>query len=107
VYTAHGWPFQKGAGWRQRLLSFGGEFVGGHIGDAVIVLTRAEFDRARRARVVPRDRLWIVPNGLADVPAAARRIGPLDARRPVLVMVARFAAPKLQHQLLDVMQELL
>lgn len=105
VYTAHGWPFQAGAAWKQRLASFAGEFVGGHLGDAVICLTEAEADRARAARVVPRRRIWVVPNGIADVPVTLRRVGPVDpVAGPVLVMVARFAPPKLQVELLDVME---
>jgi glycosyltransferase involved in cell wall biosynthesis len=106
VYTAHGWPFQKGAAWKQRLMSFAGEFVGGHLGDAVIVLTEAEQRRARRARVVPGDRLWVVPNGIADVPPELRRTGPLGDRAPTLVMVARFAPPKLQTELVVALAEL-
>ena len=102
VYTAHGWPFQAGAAWKQRIASFTGEFVGGHVGDAVICLTEAEADRARRARVVPRRRIWVVPNGIADVPVELRRFGPIDpVAGPVLVMVARFAPPKLQIELLE------
>jgi glycosyltransferase involved in cell wall biosynthesis len=99
VYTAHGWPFQSGAAFAQRALSFAGEFVGGHIGGAVIVLTDAEYERAKRAHVVPERRLWIVPNGIADVPPDMRRRGQAT-RAPVLVMVARFAPPKLQAELL-------
>lgn len=99
VYTAHGWPFQKGASWRQRLLSFAGEFVGGHVGNAVIVLTEAERDRAVRARAVPRRRLWVVPNGISDVPPDLRRAGDVGDGSAVLVMVARFAPPKLQSEL--------
>ena len=107
VYTAHGWPFQAGAAWKQRLASFAGEFLGGHIGDAVICLTEAEADRARRARVVPKRRIWVVPNGIADVPVALRRVGPADPlASPVLVMVARFAPPKLQLELLAVAESL-
>jgi glycosyltransferase involved in cell wall biosynthesis len=99
VYTAHGWPFQKGAPWRQRVMSFAGEFVGGHVGNAVIVLTEAERDRAVRAWVVPRRRLWVVANGIGDVPPDLRRSRPLGGRPAVLVMVARFAPPKLQAEL--------
>lgn len=99
VYTAHGWPFQKGASWKQRAMSFGGEFLGGHLGDAVIVLTEVERDRAVRGRVVPAGRLWIVPNGIHDVRPAQQRGGPLGERTPVLVMVARFAPPKQQTEL--------
>lgn len=101
VYTAHGWPFQRGAPWRQRATSFLGELVGGHLGDAVICLTPAEAALARRSHVVPRSRIWIVPNGLEDVPADQRRRrsghdGPIR-----LVMVARFAPPKLQLELVE------
>jgi glycosyltransferase involved in cell wall biosynthesis len=106
VYTAHGWPFQQGAAWKQRLMSYAGEFVGGHVGDAVIVLTEAEYRSARRARVVPADRLWVVPNGIADAPANLRRTRPLGDRAPVLVMVARFAPPKLQTELVGALAEL-
>lgn len=98
VYTAHGWPFQRGAAWRQRVLSLVGEFVGGRLGDGVICLTEAEADRARRARVVRRGRCWVVPNGLADVSSdLVHRHGD----DPVaLVMVARFAPPKQQERLI-------
>jgi glycosyltransferase involved in cell wall biosynthesis len=106
VYTAHGWPFQRGAAWRQRIMSFAGEFVGGHLGDAVIVLTEAERGRARRARVVPSERLWVVPNGIADVPPELRRSGPRGGDPPLMVMVARFAPPKLQHELIEALAAL-
>ncbi len=107
VYTAHGWPFQAGAAWKQRVASFAGEFLGGHIGDAVICLTEAEAERARRSRVVPKSRIWIVPNGIADVPDALRRRGPVGAvEGPVMVMVARFAPPKLQRELLALVESL-
>jgi glycosyltransferase involved in cell wall biosynthesis len=105
IYTAHGWPFQRGAAWRQRVLSFAGEFVGGRIGDGVICLTEAEAARARRARVARPDRLWVVPNGLADVPPDLVRRhtdGPAH-----IVMVARFAPPKLQRELIDTLARLL
>lgn len=105
VYTAHGWPFQRGAAWRQRVVSFVGELLAGRIGDGVICLTEAEADRARRARIVRNDRLWVIPNGLADVGEAFRR-PPVD-REPGVVMVARFAPPKMQSQLIDAMTELL
>ena len=100
VYTAHGWPFQRGAPWRQRLSSFAGELVGGRVGGAVICLTPSEAELAARSRVASRARVWIVPNGLEDVPMEERRrVGePGDVVR--LVMVARFAPPKLQAELI-------
>lgn len=103
VYTAHGWPFQRGAAWRQRVSSYGGELVGGRIGSAVICLTPAEAALARRSRVVSASRLWIVPNGLEDVPPDRRRDpgAPGDVVR--MVMVARFAPPKLQRELVELL----
>jgi len=98
VYTAHGWPFQAGAPWRQRLSSFLGESAGAWVGDAVICLTAAEAERARV--VVPRRRLWIVPNGIRDVAVGEVRPIGRSSDGPVrLVMVARFAPPKRQLDL--------
>ncbi len=101
VYTAHGWPFQAGAAVSQRLLSFVGEAVAGRLGAGVICLTDAEADRARKAHVVRPGRLWVIANGLIDVEAELVREhgdGPVG-----IVMVARFAPPKLQRGLIDVM----
>lgn len=102
VYTAHGWPFQRGAALRQRVLSLAGELVAGRLGDAVICLTEAEARRARRAFVARRDRLWVIPNGLADVSPELVHHHDADAV-PGVVMVARFAPPKRQRELVDVM----
>jgi glycosyltransferase involved in cell wall biosynthesis len=103
VYTAHGWPFQRGAPWRQRLSSYVGELVGGHVGAAVVCLTPAEAALARRSRVVSRSRLWVVPNGLEDVPVEARRRPGEPGDLVRMVMVARFAPPKLQLELVDLL----
>jgi len=100
LYTAHGWPFQQGAPWRQRVLSYVGEMVGALLGDVVICLTESEAHAARW--VVPSGRLLTIPNGIADVPPDALRQRGRARNGPIrLVMVARFAPPKLQRSLLD------
>jgi glycosyltransferase involved in cell wall biosynthesis len=105
VYTAHGWPFQPGAAPSQRVVSWCGELVGGRIGGGVICLTEAEAALARRWRVARRDSVWVVPNGLHDVPAMLRR--PARGDGPVrIVMVARFAPPKMQSELVQVLSTL-
>lgn len=91
VYTAHGWPFQRGAALPQRVVSWVGEWVAGHWWGEVICLTGVERDRAVRARVVPRDRLHVVANGLPDLHIERRE---RRADRVVVVMVARVAPPK-------------
>jgi glycosyltransferase involved in cell wall biosynthesis len=104
VYTAHGWPFQRGAAFSQRVASWAGEFVAGRVGDGVICLTDAEARRGRRACVIRRNRVWVVQNGLADVPDDLVR----RHRRgtPAVIMVARFAPPKRQRELIDVFRTL-
>ena len=105
IYTAHGWPFQRGAAFKQRVMSLFGESVGGRLGDGVICLTNEEADLARRWRVVSRRRIWVIPNGLRDVAPADRGrpdgVGPLR-----LTMVARFAPPKQQRELIEVLATL-
>lgn len=108
VYTAHGWPFQAGAPAIQRCISLVGEFLGGRLGDAVICLTAAETQRARHVRVVPNDRLWTVPNGIGDIGPqllrSAREWRPISGASPMsIVMVARFAPPKEQAELIEAM----
>ena len=95
VYTAHGWPFQRGAPIGQRVMSRAGETLAGHLWGHVICLTDAEAQLARNAHVVPADRLHVVPNGLPDVAVGDRA----DQRPPgdgdcAILMVARFTPPK-------------
>lgn len=99
VYTAHGWPFQPGAPWRQRVSSYVGEYIGARLGDAVICVTPHERDMALRSRVVRRSNVFVVPNGLDDV---VRCRPPGAPQGPVrMVMVARFAPPKAQIELIE------
>lgn len=95
VYTAHGWPFQKGAPLKQRILSWAGETSAGRSGGHVVCVTTSDFALARKLRLAPESRVHLVPNGIGTDPI--RRIdddGPLFT----VVMVARFASPK-RHDL--------
>jgi glycosyltransferase involved in cell wall biosynthesis len=94
VYTAHGWPFQRGARLPQRVASWTGELVAGRWWGRVICLTDAERRRARRARVAAAGRLHVVANGLPDVDAGLHHRHDADAAIVRIVMVARFALPK-------------
>lgn len=102
VYTAHGWPFQAGAAMTQRVVSFVGEAVAGHLGGTVICVSEAEAALARRYRVAPAGRIVVVPNGIDDRPVVARPPG-----GPVrITMVARLAPPKLPLLLVDALARL-
>ena len=94
VYTAHGWPFQRGARLPQRVASWTGELVAARWWGRVICLTEVERRRARRAGVVAADRVHVVANGLPDVDAGLVHRHLPDAPTVELAMVARFALPK-------------
>ncbi|HSL73187.1 MAG TPA: glycosyltransferase [Ilumatobacteraceae bacterium] len=103
VYTAHGFPFQAGAPFVQRVMSLAGEWVGGHVGGAVICLTPQEAALARRWHIASSAAIHVVPNGLPDT--TAQRVA-VVGRPPRIVMVARFAPPKRQQDLIDVLARL-
>jgi glycosyltransferase involved in cell wall biosynthesis len=92
VYTAHGWPFQHGAGAMQRIQSFVAEFVAARFGGHVIVLTDHERALARRWLRLPDERMHVVPIGIPVDDSTPVTSHEVDI--PVVVMVARFAAPK-------------
>lgn len=99
VYTAHGWPFQRGAARQQRLQSWIGEFVAARFGGHVIVLTDHERDLARRQLLIRRHRLHVVPIGIRVDDSIPRASHVTD--EPVVVMVARFAPPKRFDRLVE------
>ncbi len=93
VYTAHGWPFQPGAHWKQRALSFPAEFFGGRMHGDVVCVSRHDFDRAQRLRIAPRRRLHYIANGISPTQHHATPGLPADGPLRV-VMATRFDAPK-------------
>ncbi|WP_253701082.1 glycosyltransferase family 4 protein [Thermus scotoductus] len=95
VYTAHGWAFTEGAPKGRRTLALAMERLAGRLSDRVIAVSRYDHDLALRHRVVPLEKLRVVPNGVPDTPLRAHP----EAHPPRLVMVARFAPPK-DHALL-------
>lgn len=92
LFTAHGWAFTDGAPRRNALIAVPMERLGARVGGAVISVSAYDDRRARAVGL--RGPLYVVPNGLADVPERAR---PGDDGVPVVVMVARFAPPKQQR----------
>jgi glycosyltransferase involved in cell wall biosynthesis len=95
VYTAHGWPFQKGAPLKQRLLSWAGETSAGRSGGHIVCVTSSDFALARKLHLAPESRVHYVPNGIGT--EAIPHIGETGEWFTV-VMVARFASPK-RHDL--------
>ncbi len=100
VYTAHGWPFQRGAATTQRLVSFGGEWAAGRTNAHVVCVSNAELRLARRLRIVPESRLHLVHNGVGHE-AEAEPVRPVGSPCLELVMVARLSSPKRPDVLLE------
>jgi glycosyltransferase involved in cell wall biosynthesis len=95
VYTAHGWPFQKGAPLKQRILSWLGETSAGRSGGHIVCVTSSDFSLAGRLRIAPDSRVHLVPNGIGN--ESIVHFGGEDSF--TVLMVARFASPK-RHDIL-------
>ena len=105
VYTAHGWPFQRGAPVSQRIMSFAGEWAAARTDAHVVCVASSERRLAQRLRIVPEKRLHLVGNGIGHRDESPRP----PAAKPAhleLVMVARLASPKRQDVLIDALREL-
>lgn len=100
VHTVHGFHFHDGGhGFSHRLAIAAERFVGGFTG-LMLSQNRADIEQAVRHRIVPRERLLYIGNGI-DVerfPVAPPRAE--DGRAPVITCVARFEAVKNHGMLL-------
>ena len=105
VYTAHGWPFQRGASIGQRITSFAGEWAAARTDAHVVCVASSERRLAQRLRIIPKRRLHLVPNGIGHRDEAPRS-GAARTSRLELVMVARLSSPKRQDVLIDALREL-
>lgn len=91
VFTAHGWAFDDGAGWKRKLLSIPCEWLAGRIGDEVIVTCNYQHNLGIRYGAARLGRVHLVYDGTEDTPLRAQ---PGDAGTPKIAMVARFSQQK-------------
>lgn len=102
VFTAHGFAFTDGVTPLRKALALPPEWVAGRLGSFVIAVSENDHKLALRYRVVAPSRVTTIWNGIPDVPYRANPVqGP-----PKIVMVARFAPPKSQTQLLTALSGL-
>ena len=97
IFTAHGWSFADGVGFKRKLLSIPCEWLAGKTGAHVIVASNYERGLGIRHRAIAEDRVHAIYEGAEDSTARARP-GARDV--PNLVMVARFSAQKAHRILL-------
>lgn len=96
LFTAHGFAFTEGAPRGRRLLGFVMEWLGARCGDGIIAVSEYDRQLALRYRLVPRQKIWVVHNGVPDVEDRARP----ERNPPTIVMVGRFARQKDQALLI-------
>ncbi|MFO7951710.1 MAG: glycosyltransferase family 4 protein [Bacillota bacterium] len=104
VHTSHGFLF----GGREK--TFSGLFyrlmekIGSAAAEKVVAVSESEAALARKFKVISREKLAVIHNGLPDVDESL--IADPTAEPPQLVMVARFARPKDHHTLLAALGDL-
>jgi glycosyltransferase involved in cell wall biosynthesis len=97
LFTAHGWAFTEGVPQSQRHVYALAERLAAPLAERII--TVSEYDRALALRrgIAPPDKITCIHNGVHDCnPDGA----PRNKSAPLIVMTARFAAPKNHASLL-------
>ena len=98
VFTAHGWGFAEGVPWRRKGVMLFNEWLTAKWTQKIITVSEADRRLALRHRVVERDKLETIHNGIADTP---QRASPEGGEPVTVVMVARFMPQKDHHLLLE------
>lgn len=90
VFTAHGWAFTQGTPLARKAIAIPSEYIGGRLGSAVIAVSQNDYSLAQKYRICKQSRLFMIPNA---VKRAAKIADPV-ASPPIIISVARLAAPK-------------
>ena len=91
IHTAHSWAFSDGIAWRRKALAIPMEAAAARWTRRFIVVSEADREVGLRYKVARPRQVRVVHNGVVDV---VQRASPGAEGVPVLLMVARFAAPK-------------
>lgn len=102
IFTAHGWAFTDGANLFRKAIAKPTEWFAGHLSRSVICVSKYDYDLALRAKIVRKSRLHIVHNGISDIEPPTYRH---DQSELKMIMVARFAPPKQQVELIHVLSK--
>lgn len=104
VFTAHGWSFTEGVSSLKRSIYRRIEKLAARISDGIITVSEYDKQLALSNGIVPTKKMVRIHNGVHDIDAelgAKQTEGP-----PSLVMVARFAPPKRQLKLIQILYQL-
>lgn len=104
IFTAHGWAFTDGVHKKIKWFYILIEMAIGLISDGVIAVSKYDEQLALKYKVVPRRKIITIHNGVHDI-QVNNKVKYVD-RVPKIIMVARFAPPKKQLQLLEALNRI-
>ena len=103
VFTAHTWCFAEGTRWKWKLAGIPSEWLAARCSSAIINVSHANRDLAKRYRIAGQDRLLVIHNGIPDSPHRAK---PDRPGVPTIAVVARCCPQKDQALLLRALAEI-
>ena len=98
VFTAHAWCFAEGTSWKWKAFGVPFEWLASMSGGPIINVSDANRRLALHYRIASAERLVTIHNG---VPDAQPNYEVARTEPPAIIMVARFAPPKRQVELLE------
>lgn len=104
IFTAHGWSYSGGIPSKKRRLYVIFEKIIGRISNGVITVSEYDNELALRHKVLPPEKLIRIHNGVHDI-ESAKRTKYRDGT-PNIIMVARFAPPKKQLELIKALYQI-
>jgi len=106
VFTAHGWSYTDGVSKRKKRFYILIEKVVARISSGVIAVSKYDEALALKHKVLPIRKITTIHNGVHDVEGDLKEQHIYSDDQPNIVMVARFALPKKQLQLLEALNHL-
>lgn len=104
IFTAHGWSYTDGVPQKKQRIYIFFEKVMGRISDGVIAVSEYDKQLALKHKVLSESKISTIHNGVYDIERIKIPIN--SDREPNIIMVARFAPPKRQLQLLKALNQL-
>lgn len=104
VFTAHGWSFTEGVPNLQKRFYRWIEKITGSFSSGVIAVSEYDQKLALKHKVISNRKLVCIQNGVPDVDKPQMMRQPNEEIR--LIMIARFAPPKMQLRLVEALSDL-
>lgn len=105
IFTAHGWSFTEGVPNPRKLFYRLIETIVGYFTSGVIAVSKYDYQLALQHHVVARKKIICIQNGVHDSQEPPQRLK--EGREEIhFIMIARFAPPKMQQQLVEVLLDL-